>query len=277
MAEQTGKPPERARPGTGDVLPPASPHPRNAVAKPHWLRTARWFAAEFTVVVAGILVALALSSWAEDRRDAKREQAYLQQLAADLDASDAILSEAVAFVVARAESSARIVQSFWHEQQVVDRAIVKDLKVPRSTRRFRPILGTAEALISSGDMRLVHTGALRTQILAYVESMRTHLEDINRFDVTYYRPAVTILYPNSELQQFFPRAMESDRLMPRPNDADRVPFPADLRTLLRDRNVYDGYSLLLVAHRNQADEYQEMLEETRKLRVAVGIAIDNGG
>ena len=47
------------------------------------LRGLRWFAAEFLVVVAGILVALALQSWWNDRAARVQEQALLQRLRAE--------------------------------------------------------------------------------------------------------------------------------------------------------------------------------------------------
>jgi hypothetical protein len=43
--------------------------------------------------------------------------------------------------------------------------------------------------------------------------------------------------------------------------------------MLRDRTIYDGYSFLLLAHRNQASRYDGMLFETRELRTLIGAAI----
>ena len=47
------------------------------------LRGLRWFAAEFFVVVAGILVALAVQSWWNDRSARLEEHALLQRLRAE--------------------------------------------------------------------------------------------------------------------------------------------------------------------------------------------------
>lgn len=46
-----------------------------------------WFAAgiELAIVVAGILIALQVSNWNQDRADAKRGRAYLERIRADLD------------------------------------------------------------------------------------------------------------------------------------------------------------------------------------------------
>jgi hypothetical protein len=240
----------------------------------HWKSSLRWFLAEFVVVVAGVLVALAVSSWAQDRQDHKREQAYLRQLSADLKANERDLGEAVDFLRLRAEASARVLHRFWREDLVEDDTLREDLSVPRSTRRFRPVLGTAEALTSSGDLNLIRSDPLRAAILAYVEAMKTHLEDINRYDETYYRPAVAILYRGPDMYQFVKFKTSEDALRPRPNAFQRVPFPATMAGMLRDRDVYDGYNSLLVVHRNQSARYDEMRTQTVALRAQVEQAIE---
>lgn len=55
----------------------------------------------------------------------------------------------------------------------------------------------------------------------------------------------------------------------RPNHYDQVPFPSTLADLLADRDVDVGYHYLLIAHRNQALRYGEMLDQTKALRARV--------
>ncbi|HYM86984.1 MAG TPA: DUF6090 family protein [Pseudoxanthomonas sp.] len=248
---------------------------RATVAGRGWKSALRWFLAEFVVVVAGILVALAVSSWAQQRQENKREQAYLRQLSADLKTSEKDLAQAVDFLKQRAEASARILHRFWRDDLTVDeKKLSQDFALPRSTLRFRPVLGTVEALTSSGDLNLIRSDPLRAQLIAYQESMKTNLENINRYDETYYRPAMISLYAGPDMYQFVRFRDPSDLVRPRPNDVERIPFPATLAGMLRDRRVYDGYNSLLVAHRNQSDCYKDMLEQSRALRASVEAAMD---
>lgn len=264
-----------ATPTTAPVTAPAAaPMAASVPARgPGWAPSLRWFLAEFLVVVAGVLVALALSSWAKGRQDIAREQSYLRQLHADLGHNETELAAAVDFLDERAAASARILHRFWSHAAVADRAFIDDLLKPRSTRRFRPVLGAAEALISSGDLNLIRSDAVRAAILDYVESMRTHLEAINRHDESYYRPAVVMLMQGPDVQQHTDLNDGDDRLRVRPNNPQRVPFPSVLDDMLLDRTIYDGYSFLLLAHRNQASRYDGMLSETRELRTLIGAAI----
>jgi hypothetical protein len=265
--------PVKPTPPTAAPVAPlvAAPQPARG---PGWSPRLRWFLAEFLVVVAGVLVALALNSWANGRQDIAREQSYLRQLHADLGNNEADLAAAVAFLDERAAASARVLHRFWSQAPVADAAFIDDLMKPRSTRRFRPVLGAAEALISTGDLNLIRSDAVRAAILDYVESMRTHLDAIDRHDETYYRPAVVMLLQGPDIQQHSTPSAGDDRLRLRPNQVVRVPFPSVLDEMLSDRTVYDGYSFLLLAHRNQTLRYADMLAETQALRSLIGTVIE---
>lgn len=233
----------------------------------------RWFLAEFLVVVAGILVALALSSWAQDQRDHEREQSYLRQLNVDLEASEKILAEAEEFTRLRAEASARVLHRFWRDDLSVDDSTRQDIALPRTTGRFNPVLGTASALMSTGDLNLIRDDALRSQLVTFLDSMKTILDDIRRFDETYYRPGVHILFRGPDMFAIMRSSDSVDTMRTRPNMTERIPFPTTMEAVLRDRSVYDGYGFLLVAHRNQSFRYGAMLEKTRALRVQVVAAL----
>lgn len=244
-----------------------------ASAWPGHLARLRWFAAEFVVVVAGVLVALAVSSWAQERRDHGREEAYLRQLSADLAANVEGLERAVGIHRERAEAAARVVQRFWQESPTVDDTLVHDLILPRSNARYRPILGTAEALISTGDLNLIRSDALRTAILAYVEGVNFKLSDIQRYEETYYRPAMDMVFRGPDVLPYARPRSTDYAVAARPEKVERVPFPTSLADIVRDRTVYQAYTQLLIAHRNPSARYAELLEESRTLKAQVDAAI----
>jgi hypothetical protein len=247
--------------------------PKPTAAWRRRVRRLRWFLAEFLVVVSGVMVALALTSWAGERRDLGREQAYLRQLSTDLAANEESLKEYITLHRNRAEAAARVLHRFWLEDPSADDTLVADLSLPRGNARYRPILGTAEALISTGDLNLIRSDPLRASVLAYVEGVNFSLADVHRYEETYFRPAVTALFHAPHLTPFTGRHSTDYAVGARPTKVERVPFPTSLSDVLRDRNVFDAYNQLLVAHRNPWRIYNNLLEETQALKAQVDAEI----
>ncbi len=121
---------------------------------------------ELTLIVAGVLLALAANSWWDARRDRQRERAYLQQLLADvretqtrleysLSGDSLIESQASRFLaVADTATAAPTVDSLYAWSTV-------------DYRTFRPLTGTYDALIHNGNPELVSSYALRLRIISY--------------------------------------------------------------------------------------------------------------
>jgi hypothetical protein len=242
----------------------------------HWRRGMRWFLAEFLVVVAGVLVALAVSAWWQGRLDRQHETEYLQQLDTDLLATENDMEHAQAVLNRRALAASAVDHAFWGERPDNDAELRRDLQTPWASARYRPVLGNIEALIATGDIHVIRAAALRTELVSYDEWAKARLEDVNRYDETYYRPGI-----NSLLARVDPTSATVDEY--RKKQAGRAhafdlspiaasgsaPFPIDLATLFNDRIVYNAYMQIGLAHRNQAREYGLILERARHLHAQV--------
>ena len=238
----------------------------------------RWFAAEIVVIVAGVLIALALNAWWQGRQEADLERAYLEQLHADLVASEEGLAGAVWFFEVRASAAAGIVHSFWQDDLPPQDSLATWMLRSLTSWRFRPALGTAEAIVSTGDLRLVSDDSLRTMTVRYIDNIEANLEDAQRYDETYYRAARALL-PD----EFNPAALSvmlrdstddpPSPLAGAPQDFDRVPFPIDFDTVMTDPQLYKAFSSLLVAHRGTMGRYESMLRRTQRLRAHVKRAL----
>jgi len=125
------------------------------------------FAIELIVIIAGVLIALAIDEWRQNLRDADLEQEYLSQLVSDLqetanamteveqinaDAMDAIHALIAMFEEGPTDNLARIRELLW-------RILIFDNPVP--------ILGTVDALIATGDLRLIRNPRIRTSLTKY--------------------------------------------------------------------------------------------------------------
>ena len=65
--------------------------------KRDWHRGLRWFAAEITIVVAGVLIALALNAWWQKRQEARAEQRLVMALLGEFSANQPKLTAIRAF------------------------------------------------------------------------------------------------------------------------------------------------------------------------------------
>lgn len=130
-------------------------------------RGLRWFLAEFLVVASGVLVALAVNAWWQDRIDAARERGYLQQLLAD---SRANLAEVDRFTRLEDEVAASA-DRFFRAAHLSTRAPADSLRAALVGSIFLPSLSlrtsTWDALVQSNEIRLIRNALLRDRLVDF--------------------------------------------------------------------------------------------------------------
>ena len=135
------------------------------------LREMRWaqLFLELVLLVLGILIALAVDGWMDDRRDARLERQYLERLARDLDQNIGILREFVDFEekqVADGILAYRALRGVEPaEREAVSQAI--DHLATRRTVRF--VRATYTDLLSTGNLGLIRDPALRDAVVNLYE------------------------------------------------------------------------------------------------------------
>jgi len=143
-----------------------------------WTSGLRWFAAEFLVVVAGILVALGLQAWWQDRQDSSRGADYQKQILSDVRATERSLRESI--VIDQAHYAAnRLLSTALYAPDGPTRE--QSLQWLQSYSGWiadpRPVLGNVNALIQTGEIRLVSNPEVRRAIISYASVMDTTWKD----------------------------------------------------------------------------------------------------
>ena len=158
-----------------------------------WEGSARWFAAEFLVVVCGVLVALAAGAWASGRMDRDREQLLLRGLRSELAANLVLFDSTAQQHRAVIGQSRRLLT--WtgptpvgFEPTEVDSllfALISDMP------SYHPSMGEMEAMLGSGGLALIRDGELRAAIASWpgILELLRETEDEMRSDV------LTSFYP----------------------------------------------------------------------------------
>jgi sensor c-di-GMP phosphodiesterase-like protein len=132
----------------------------------------RWFVAEFVVIIVGVLVALAIDEWRDTLQAEEREQEYLRQLAADLRATRDMFAEAAEDNAQSENAAARLTEIFESDSDVELNEVRRLLAEARYFNNPVPILGTAEALVSTGDLRLIGNSRVRSELTRYLSRSR---------------------------------------------------------------------------------------------------------
>jgi hypothetical protein len=127
---------------------------------------------EGAVIVASILLAFAIDAWWDGQQDRAREQDYLALLASDLRstlANDRRFAGTADTVLDRA--TARLVRAYYEPALPPADSVLVWLNAAIQVLVVQPRLGTAETLVSSGDLALIRSDSLRTAIRDYITDM----------------------------------------------------------------------------------------------------------
>lgn len=199
---------------------------KDVLLKP--LSLLRTFARDIAVVILGVVIALALNSWAETRSDRRLERSYLYRLARDLRADSTLLQRYRANA-ADGEAGARLLLNLLND----DSQIADDTTVARAFGdATRGALSTANAptieeLKSTGNLRVIQDARVRDAMLTYyseVGRLQRTLETVMRrgreplaevgWDIQAFDPALT--YAISSQAPVQNTETENDRRPPLP-------------------------------------------------------------
>jgi hypothetical protein len=138
------------------------------------LRRQDWAAVsvEVAVVVLGVAIGFQVAAWGSARSDVVKEQRYLSQLAADLRETQRQLADADSFLVEPDGAGGRLWAAFYQAEPPPADSLFAWRSIMARMRVVTPVLGTAEALVATGDLSLIRDDSLRSAITGYIESSR---------------------------------------------------------------------------------------------------------
>ena len=124
-------------------------------------KTGRYFKyaiGEIVLVVIGILIALQINNWNEQRKDNIKEQGLLKQLQEDYQSNLLQLEEKMVTREISLNSAVKLLNAFDESDGVVKDSVIKDLANIRHDPTFDPIRNN---LTSSENLRLIRNNELR--------------------------------------------------------------------------------------------------------------------
>jgi hypothetical protein len=139
------------------------------MSRPRSISTLARFAAEFVVIVIGVLAALAADGWREDRIDLAAEAEFLARLRGDLQADTAELAETQRRIAMKYAVLTSLSQDRLDPDDVDPTRLAADLAAATTwTWNFQTVHDvTFQELRSSGNLNLIRDAELRAQLSSY--------------------------------------------------------------------------------------------------------------
>ncbi|PAP75443.1 hypothetical protein [Rubrivirga marina] len=256
------------------ATPPPAPRPRRW----DWRPKVRWFAAEYLIVVLGVLTAVGINAWWGDRQQAQEERRLLTALLAEADANEARLARIVAFHGAVKETATTLLAVSADPTSEVSADSADQLLTDVSWWSSYTTLESAvlDAAVQDGQLDVVQTDSLRRLLgtwhteLAAVrvqgEQERAHYETV----------WVPLLRAETELAQV------SNRAETVPGSSDPYqgaalptpPTPTDHRPLLQSRALRNALVQKVWIEDDVLFKYGQLDGLLRRLRAALATDLD---
>ena len=228
-----------------------------------WRRAIR----DVALIVAGVLIALAANAWWQARQDQARARDYITQLLADVRENERTLRSAFELDSTTAHGVQRLLSG-------LDRVPAP----PRDSLRVwmqrppvfysdpRPRLGTVNALIETGDIRLFRDERLRSAVIAYASDMEEEQAEARR--------AIDVLVPGGLLLARRFRDAGLPTVGPGPDGRfrrealDRLTdrFVAGWPAIRSDPQVFEALLNATVGYSSRVSSLAAMLDATTRLR-----------
>lgn len=220
--------------------PPPPPSRRWRSPAVDWRPKARWLAAEIVVVVAGVLIALALDAWWQDRQAEAQERVYLHQLAADLEVTANRLEQSEAAMQVTMRRASNLLIAFTDPDGADRDSVTRWVAWVVWYQRPGLALGVARSLTS--DLSVVSDDSVRTAIfglLTQADAYRAFDEATFDAFIDYSNQLRPFAPMSARIRTYLGDPWADSYYSPLPFEPDqRVAYSLDVDSFLRSREAY---------------------------------------
>ncbi len=222
---------------------------------------------EILLVVIGILIALQINNWNENRKELAKEQLILQSLENNLVFNLQELKTTLESTIEGYNATLQLLESIKPEYSntkifVIDSLLAIMLKY----YTYDPATGALEEIINSGELNIIQNENLKTQVSNWSSVISDARKNLDIADDHLYNVLIVYLMENSNLRNI-PRQMhlfEKLRLSKIPPSN----FTADYKSLLTSlkfENFVNQHAWNLIWIINEYSNIQSYLETTINL------------
>ncbi|HAH51572.1 MAG TPA: hypothetical protein DCL80_10045 [Balneola sp.] len=133
-----------------------------------------WYAlGEILLVMIGILLALQINNWNEERKKRNTEIKYLQRLLVEVERDSLNLQSSIELVEYKVDQAERLLEVLTNNQPVSDSAnFVRDVFLIGRGGSYRPYLPSYEEMISTGELAIIQNDTITDYISRYINRIQ---------------------------------------------------------------------------------------------------------
>ncbi|GAB5518900.1 MAG: hypothetical protein RhofKO_11510 [Rhodothermales bacterium] len=138
------------------------------------VREQNWFAValEIVIVVLGVVIGFQVTSWGQDRADRAREQTYLSEIRRDLIETETSLQEAIEVIGFTSDATSSLIRAAYVPDTVNRDSLALWLFEAQYLGIPTYRMGTARALVETGDLQLIRDDSTRTALSRLVDEFQ---------------------------------------------------------------------------------------------------------
>jgi hypothetical protein len=218
------------------------------------IATHNWRAAmrEFIIVVTGVLAALAAQAWWERQQEREVEREYLSLLLADARINEARLAEAIQRDSVSLLGAGRALAALDGATLVAADSFLTWLGWAASSTELRPMDGSFQAIISSGDLRLIRNDTLRAEIVSYASAIKNETARLQQLRGS----VLDVIYPLGQELPFLRGALLGTM----------TPEQVNLPMLREDEQAAALLFTMQATAQNRLEGLRSIQRETRRIR-----------
>ncbi|OIQ36703.1 MAG: hypothetical protein BM563_10330 [Bacteroidetes bacterium MedPE-SWsnd-G1] len=237
----------------------------------------RYAIGEILLVMIGILLALQVNNWNENRKNASKEQGYLIGLQNDLENQIERFEVRVPFYTSIIDMSESILNDFTSKESLTDvDSINKKLSFIMYTQTYPDYSTTFNDLNTTGNINLISNDSLRSKIISYYQRSETIKNSIdNNIDNVFYEHifpplnATTINLPENFIENY--SSVNNDLLIKKLTPY----FKNNLKDPAREFDIINAISLRIIITKTNSGITERNLEYAKYILEEIGNELNN--
>jgi hypothetical protein len=210
----------------------------------------KYVVAETVIVAIGVAMALTVDAWWDERSDRAAESVYLQGLRKEFTATAFDLEEEINSSEESIVAIDELLNFMASEPVEAPSEVLKRISTALQTSILRPLTATYDDLVTSGNIGILRSDALRNALAEWHAQLENHRRLEDHILAPLYIVTDEFMMRNVVVTEMYPA-----------NQVANAPFDLKLSGLLTDREFWN----LLVVRRTWTGNRRVSLEELQKM------------